>query len=95
LNVAKFKAYTKDQLLLLPPSLSEFISNGHLARLIDHIVDRLETSAIEDKYSELGQHTYHPKILIKLLFFGYAVGKRSGRMIARRCAEVIRCQVST
>jgi transposase len=85
LNVAKFNAYTKDQLLLLPPSLSEFIPDGHLARLVDHIVDRLDTSAIEDTYSELGQHTYHPKILIKLLFYGYAVGERSGRMIARRC----------
>lgn len=83
--MAKFKAYMKEQLLLLPPSLSEFIPEGHLARLVDHIVDRLDTSAIEDKYSELGQHTYHPKILIKLLFYGYAVGERSGRMIARRC----------
>jgi transposase len=83
--VAKFKAYTKDQLLPLPPSLSEFIPDGHLTRLIDHIVDRMETSAIQDKYSELGQHTYHPKILIKSLFYGYAVGERSGRMIARRC----------
>jgi transposase len=85
LNVAKFKAYTKDQLLLLPPSLGDFIPESHLARLVDHIVDRLDTSGIEEKYSELGQHTYHPKLLIKLLFYGYAVGERSGRMIARRC----------
>lgn len=83
--MTKFKAYTKDQLLLLPRSVNEFIPQGHLARLIDQIVERLDTSAIEEKYSELGQHTYHPKILIKLLFYGYAVGERSGRMIARRC----------
>jgi transposase len=85
LGVAKFKAYTKDQLLLLPRSVNEFIPEGHLASLIDEVVERLDTSAIEQKYSELGQHTYHPKILIKLLFYGYAVGERSGRMIARRC----------
>jgi len=83
--VAKFKAYTKDQLLLLPRSVNEFIPEGHLASLIDEVVERLDTRSIEQKYSEFGQHTYHPKILIKLLFYGYAVGERSGRMIARRC----------
>jgi transposase len=83
--MAKFKAYKKDQLLLLPPSLHEFVPEGHLARLVDKVVEKLNTTSIEDNYSELGQNTYHPKILIKLLFYGYALGERSGRMIARRC----------
>ena len=55
---------------------------SHLARLVDKVVEQLDTSAIENKYSELGQNTYHPKILIKLLFYGYAVGDRSGRKIS-------------
>ena len=83
--MARFKPYKLDQLMLLPSSLHDFIPEGHLARLVDKVVEELETTSIEDKYSELGQNTYHPKILIKLLFYGYAVGERSGRVIARRC----------
>jgi transposase len=83
--MARFKPYRLDQLLLLPSSLYDFIPERHLARLVDRVVEKLETASIEDKYSELGQNTYHPKILIKLLFYGYAVGERSGRVIARRC----------
>lgn len=83
--MAKFKPYRRDQLHLLPPSLEGFVPDGHLARLVYEVVEALDTSAIEDKYSDLGQHTYHPKILLKLLFYGYATGVRSGRKIAARC----------
>jgi transposase len=85
LLMAKFKPYRIDQRMLLPPSLHDFIPANHLARLVDRVVEKLNTGAIEDTYSELGQNTYHPKILIKLLFYGYAVGERSGRVIGRRC----------
>jgi transposase len=83
--MAKFKPYRKDQLHLLPYSLEDFVPEGHLARLIYEVVEGLDTSAIEDRYSELGQNTYHPKILLKLLFYGYATGIRSGRRLAARC----------
>ncbi len=83
--MAKFKPYRRDQLHLLPPSLEDFVPDGHLARLVYEIVEGLETSQIEAKYSDLGQHTYHPKTLLKLLFYGYATGVRSGRKIAARC----------
>jgi transposase len=83
--MAKFKPYRRDQLHLLPPSLEDFVPAGHLARLIYEIVEGLDTAPIEGKYSDLGQHTYHPKILLKLLFYGYATGVRSGRKIAARC----------
>lgn len=45
----------------------------------------MDTKKIEDKYSHLGQNTYHPKIQLKLLFYGYATGNRSGRKIAQMC----------
>ena len=83
--MAKFKPYQAGQIHLLPPSLEEYVPEGHLARVIYEVVEGLETGAIEEKYSELGQNTYHPKILLKLLFYGYATGVRSGRKIAGRC----------
>lgn len=83
--MAKFKPYKIDQLMLLPSAVNDFVVEGHLARLVDRVVEQLDTSVIEEKYSELGQNTYHPKIMIKLLFYGYAVGQRSGRKLSRAC----------
>jgi len=84
-SMAKFKPYRKDQLHLLPPCLEDYVPEGHLARLVYEVVEGLDTSVIEDKYSELGQNTYHPKFFLKLFFYGYATGVRSGRKIAARC----------
>ena len=83
--MAKFKSYRKNQLYLLPPRLEDYVPEGHLARVVYEVVEGLDTSGIEGKYSELGQNTYHPKIFLKLLFYGYATGVRSGRKIAARC----------
>lgn len=70
---------------MLPHSLEEFVPEGHLARLVSKVINDLDTSPIEDKYSKRGQKTYHPKIMLKLLFYGYAIGIRSGRKIAQAC----------
>ena len=83
--MAKFKPYRIEQLMLFPNSINEYVPEKHLARAISNIVEEIDTRNIESKYSQLGQNTYHPKILIKLLFYGYAIGERSGRMIARKC----------
>ena len=83
--MAKFKPYKVNQMMLLPPSIHDFVPQGHLAKLVSQVVEQIDATAIEDKYSEQGQNTYHPKILIKLLFYGYAVGERSGRKISSKC----------
>lgn len=81
----KFKPQNNTQYFLLPPSVEDFIKEDHLARLIDEVVDNIDTSSIENRYSYLGQKSYHPKVLLKLLFYGYAIGIRSGRKIAAAC----------
>jgi transposase len=89
--MARFKPYRKKQTMLLPPSLvhwilrKDYVPASHLARVVDEVVEALDTKEIEDKYSDLGQNTYHPKIQLKLLFYGYATGNRSGRKIAQLC----------
>ena len=81
----KFKPLKENQRFLLPPALDEFVPEGHLARVVSGIVDEMDTTGIERKYSRLGQNTYHPKIMLKLIFYGYAIGMRSGRKIASAC----------
>ncbi len=82
--MARFKPYNVDQPFLLPASLHDYIPDGHLAKLVHRVVEQLDTGSLECKYSDLGQRTYHPRLLIKLLFYGYTIGERSGRKIARR-----------
>lgn len=81
----KFKPISSEQLFLLPPSVEDFIPPGHLARVINDVVDTIDVSEIASKYSYLGQKSYHPHLLLKLLFYGYSTGIRSGRKIAAAC----------
>ena len=46
----KFKSYNTNQILLLPPSIDEFIPESHLARVISEVVDQINTKDIENKY---------------------------------------------
>jgi transposase len=81
----KFKPISNDQLFLLPPSVEDFISENHLARVIKEVVETIDVSSIASRYSHLGQKSYHPHLLLKLLFYGYSIGIRSGRKIAAAC----------
>jgi transposase len=83
----KFKPIKNDQLFLLPPSVEDFIPAGHLARVINDVVDTIDVAEIESAYSHLGQKSYHPHLLLKLLFYGYSTGIRSGRKIAAACEQ--------
>lgn len=82
-----FKNYNQNQVQLLPANLNESIPADHLARLINQTVDGMDTSLIEQTYSFQGQHAYHPKMLIKVLVYGYSVGIRSSRKLADRLGK--------
>jgi transposase len=77
--------YDQDQLLLLPPSVREWVEPGDLAHLIDDVVECLELSAIEAVYeAELrGAPPYHPAMMTKLWLYAYAVGVTSSRRLAK------------
>lgn len=83
--MGKFKPYDREQTYLFPLTLDEFIKDDHLARVIDEIIEGFDTTNIEKKYSYLGQKSYHPKILLKILFYGYSIGIRSGRKLSTEC----------
>jgi len=87
--MAKFKEYHQNQIMLMPPSLEEKVPDGHLARYISILVDELDIDEIEKGYSELGCRAYHPRMLIKLLLYGYSIGIRSSRRIQKETREDI------
>ncbi len=90
-----YRPYLPDQEFLLPPSLREWLPEGHLAYFVSDVVDELDLSAIEAVYGEerRGQPPYHPRMMTKLLVYGYCVGVFSSRRIQTRVAEDIAFRV--
>ncbi len=83
----KFKEYYQNQIMLMPPNLEDKVSPDHLARYISRVVDELDISDIEEGYSELGCHAYHPRMLLKVLLYGYSIGLRSSRRLQKAIRE--------
>ena len=84
-----FRAWDVDQAWLLPPSVHQFVSPGHLAHFVrDTVREGLDLSAITGVYkAEQGQPPYHPGMLVALLLYGYSRGIYSSRQLARACEE--------
>jgi transposase len=81
---------TVNQTLLFPPSLHEWLPDGHLARFLVDVVSELDLSAIYKSYAEKdgrGQAAYAPEMIVRLLLYGYANGVYSSRKIEKRTYE--------
>jgi transposase len=90
-----FRSYLPEQNLLLPPSLREWLPENHLAYFVSDVVDQLDLSAIEAVYDEQdrGQPPYHPRMMAKVLIYGYCVGVFSSRKIQKRLVEDVAFRV--
>jgi transposase len=84
-----FRPFDPGQLLLLPPSVDEWLPADHLARFVAEVVDNaLDLSAIYADYTEArGYPPYDPRLMVRLLVYGYTIGVRSSRAIERRCGD--------
>ena len=65
--------------------LEKRIPENHLCRMVKEVVLSLDTSAIESRYSFDGQRSYHPRLMLSILFYGYATGIRSSRKLEDKC----------
>lgn len=84
----KFKqGIDHNQEFLLPKKPSDFLSDEHLAKAVYEIVDLLDLSKIENKYSDKGQNAFDPKIMTSILFYGYCIGVRASRKISSGCED--------
>ncbi len=79
-----FKGYTPGQGELLPSYTAEALDPSDPAFFVDEVVEGLDLSAFERRYSATGEHAYPPRMLLKLWLFGALAGVYSGREIARR-----------
>jgi transposase len=86
-----YRPYLPEQDLLLPPSLRDWLPEGHLAYYVSDVVDQLDLSAIHAVYEQelRGQPPYDPRMMTKVLVYGYCVGVFSSRRIQKRLQEDI------
>src|SRR5580692_9366501 len=90
-----YKSYLPEQDLLLPPSLRDWLPEDHLVYCVSDVVDELDLSAIESVYEQedRGQPPYHPRMMVKILVYGYCVGVFSSRRIQKRLTEDVAFRV--
>jgi len=90
-----FRTYVPEQNLLLPASLREWLPDDHLSYFVSDVVDQLDLSEIERVYEEeeRGQPPYHPRMMTKILVYGYCVGVFSSRRIQKRLVEDVAFRV--
>jgi len=78
-----FKKYDQNQQFLLPLRLESFIPDDHIARILNDVIESVDITAIESTYSENGSPAYHPRLMLKILLYGYMINIRSSRDIQK------------
>src|SRR5450756_1978198 len=79
----KFLEVDRETLYLLPPSLQDWLPEGHLARFVVEIVEQLDLRSLKASYAGRSSQPYNPEMLLALLFYGYATGVFSSRKLER------------
>jgi transposase len=81
--MSNFRTIDRQTGFLLPPSVDEWLPEKHLARFVVEVVDGLDTSAMSSAYRGSGSASYHPRLLLGILIYGYATGVFSSRKLER------------
>src|SRR5881392_903116 len=90
-----FIACDRDQELLLPPSLRNWLPEDHLAWFVIAAVGEMDLAAFFGVYRQdgHGRAAHDPAMMVALLLYAYARGQRSSRVIERECVEDIAFRV--
>ena len=84
-----FRVVDRGQLLLMPPSVDDWLPGKHLARFVVDVVDEFDLSAFVDVYRVDGRGgaAYPPSMMVGLLVYAYSIGELSSRQVQKRCVE--------
>src|SRR5271168_2715315 len=81
--MSNFRAIDRKSGYLLPPSVDEWMPEKHLARFICEVIDELDLGRMSRAYRGTGSASYHPRMLLGILVYGYATGVFSSRKLER------------
>ena len=87
--MSNFRTIDRQTGFLLPPSVDEWLPEKHLARFVVEVVDGLDTSAMSSAYRGSGSASYHPRLLLGILIYGYATGVFSSRKLERATYDFV------
>lgn len=87
----RFRSFDPDAVMMVPPSLDEWLPEVHLARFVADLVEsELDLSRFYAAYGKAkGQPPYDPRLMVRVLLYGYCVGVRSSRELERACVDVV------
>lgn len=84
-----FKDYSPNQILLLPPSLEEMIDPNHPVRVVNQVIDSINLDVLLKKYKGGGCSSYHPRLMLKILVYGYLTNQYSSRKLEQAVCQNI------
>lgn len=93
---SNYRTYQPEQSYLLPPSLSDWLPEEHLAFFISEVVDEMDLSAFYEPLEQgdaRGKQPFHPAMMLKILIYAYATGTFSSRRIAQKIEEDVAFRV--
>ena len=91
-----YRSGDRDQLFLLPPSMADWLEEGHLAFFVIDAVKLIDTSRFHDAHLDgPGRPAYDPEMLLGVLLYAYATGVRSSRAIMAGCKSDLAFKVIT
>ena len=90
-----FRPCEPDQMLLLAPDMRDWLPEGHFAHHVSDLVDGLDLTAFYARYEGDGRRNapYEPRMMVKVLLYGYATGVFSSRAMARKLEEDVAFRV--
>ena len=81
--MSNFRQVDRQTGFLLPPSVDEWLPERHLARFVVEVIEGLDLRGFIGSYRGSGSASYHPRMLLGLLVYGYATGVFSSRKLER------------
>lgn len=86
-----YQTYNQQQMSLIPQTFSDWLDPDHVVRFINDIIDEIDIDEIQKVYeAELrGYPPYHPRMMLKILIYGYCTGVRSSRKLAQKCEDEV------
>src|SRR5271165_4882893 len=81
--MSNFRTIDRQTGYLLPPSVDEWLPEKHLARFVVEVIDGLDLGRMSGAYRGSGSASYHPRMLLGVLVYGYATGVFSSRKLER------------
>lgn len=85
-NVVTFKPYEQPSGMLLP-SFEDLIPQNHIVRLVNRAIDGMSLETLLNAYAGGGASNYHPKMLLKVLVYGYIDRLYSSRRLEKAVRE--------